>query len=190
MLAASRNVYVLRERLISRSGMKQGKPLNRTAIRATAGKVGSHDQHLPPAIAVRKAPGCTVTSKRVTRYYCDHCRKGNLSAGAMRRHEVGCTANPNRVCGLCKNANIKQGPMADLMACLSLDKEGFGMKELRGLANECPACILAAIRQAKIQPVEDYRENGPLDYGFDFKAELASWWEEINAELEDARYYG
>ena len=28
------------------------------------------------------------------RYYCDHCNKGNGSPSAMRRHERGCTLNP------------------------------------------------------------------------------------------------
>lgn len=46
------------------------------------------------------------------------------------------------------------------------------MLALRKLANDCPICILAALRQKKI-PV-------PIVDGFDFKSELSDTWAEIN----------
>lgn len=133
-----------------------------------------------------------------TRYYCDFCEKGGRLKGfwtlpAITKHERGCTANPNRICGLCSivaessNMTSTQRPIADLVACLSKEKEDFGMKELRELADECPACILAAIRQSGLQQSyadEDGFAPG-LNFNFDFKAELLEFWNAQNeTEIE------
>jgi hypothetical protein len=54
------------------------------------------------------------------------------------------------------------------------------MAELRTLADNCPACILAAIRQRKLQSPDDFADNGPLDFKFDFKAEMEVFWSNQN----------
>lgn len=126
-----------------------------------------------------------MNSKKVTRYYCDFCRKGSLSAAAMRKHEKGCTNNPQRVCGLCATLKNEQRPMDELTAVLAVEKDGYGMKELRELCRNCPACILAAIRQSKI--ITKTLEQYPYDYvdlQFDFKQELQAFWDAHN----DAAY--
>jgi hypothetical protein len=67
----------------------------------------------------------------------------------MEKHERGCTANPNRICGLCEHAvpPLKQKTTAELIACLSWDKDEYGMKELRELTEGCPSCILSGRHQ-------------------------------------------
>jgi hypothetical protein len=58
----------------------------------------------------------------------------------------------------------------------------LAMPKLRELANECPVCILAALRQKGI-PV-------PIVDGFNFKEELAEFWSGFNdAQEERERYY-
>lgn len=139
-----------------------------------------------------------MRSKRITRtrYYCDFCEasgrlKGFWTRPSITKHERGCTANPNRICGLCVTLAESHGiesaqkPIAALVGCLSLGKGDFGMKELRELAGDCPACILAAIRQSELQksnPSEEGWAPG-LDFNFDFKSELQAFW---NAQNERA----
>lgn len=77
------------------------------------------------------------------RYYCDHRRKASGSAVLMQRHELGCTANPNRACGYCG----RTGPVAELVAVLgSAGRElRSGMTALRLQTQDCPGYILAAM---------------------------------------------
>ena len=141
-----------------------------------------------------------MRSKRITRtrYYCDFCEAAGLLKGFWRKdkatkHERGCTANPNRICGLCESAvpKLEQKPIAQLVACLGFDKDEYGMKELRELCENCPACILAAIRQSEIQKHNNECKRGDgefmewIDLGFDFKAEYEAFWSAVN----DARGY-
>lgn len=118
------------------------------------------------------------------RYYCDYCKKTGGQRPSMERHERGCTANPNRICGLCEHAGIPQPNLTDLTAfidkyCegrLSHDLAGSPLdpmiKDLSALAEHCPACILAALRQAKTETYSN----------FNFKKELDTWWAEENKE--------
>ena len=79
------------------------------------------------------------------RYYCDHCNKGNGSPSAMRRHERGCTLNPQRECGMCKMvADEVEGALSRDELVRVMDEQGF--KAMCEAANHCPACILAALR--------------------------------------------
>ncbi len=135
-----------------------------------------------------------MKTKKVNRYYCDYCRKSGCAAGHMRRHESGCTMNPNRTCRVCGILEETQSPMPDLVACLpdhEAHREGpdeFGhehyritlttaaneaLSKLRELAHNCPACIMAAIRQAHI-PVTMVTD-------FSWTDEMAGVWSELNA---------
>ena len=139
--------------------------------------------------------GETMRVKRITRtrYYCDFCEaagrlKGFWSKPSIIKHERGCTANPDRVCGLCASAipPLQQRPINELIACLSTEKENFGLADLRAKAENCPACILAAIRQSGIQGIN---ENGIVSVDFDFKREYQDFWNTVNAErLKDDCY--
>lgn len=137
-----------------------------------------------------------MKTKKVNRYYCDFCGKGGGAAGHMRRHEERCTLNPQRVCGMCSFAEFAPKPLAELVALLP-DPEHYekhndefdydyydGLDEaveliwddFKGAADDCPACMLAAIRQAG---VSDGFLNSHL---FDYKKAVG----EIFATHDDA----
>lgn len=98
------------------------------------------------------------------RFWCDHCKKGGCSRHHMAIHERGCTLNPRRVCGHCSELGLDPEPLEVLVAFVTLeatwepgekDKNDRGfladehVKELRELADRCPVCMLAALRQSK-----------------------------------------
>lgn len=136
-----------------------------------------------------------MRSKRITRtrYYCGFCEatgrlKGFWTKPRAEKHERGCTANPERICGLCEEVaesiggKSEQRPIAELVAALSEVKPGWGMDDLRKAADNCPACILAAIRQSPIRngmSTADYWE-WMTGLNFDFKSELEKFWETQN----------
>jgi len=123
-----------------------------------------------------------MRTKKVNRYWCDFCNKGMLSAGGMRNHEKHCTKNPERACKVCGLIGGYTRPMNELIAVLPssvayhADYENFelhrklfddteaAMPKLREATDNCPACIMAALRQANI-PV-------PMVGSFDFSAEM------------------
>jgi len=125
-----------------------------------------------------------MTSRQVTQYICDHCGKRALSKGAMTLHEQRCTMNPNRHCRMCSLLDVDQEPMAELVACLPVapatgewpeeyeERCRAALPTLREKAHDCPVCIFAAIRQAKI-PAEVT--------GFDFAVESTAAFEKVNA---------
>lgn len=123
------------------------------------------------------------------RYYCDHCNKGNGSPSAMRRHERGCTMNAQRVCGMCAKLAGDGGPQPapprDELLRL-LDAEGF--KAMSAAANNCPACILAALRARNVQSeFGSFTVAGPDDGRNEWSYTTAkkAWWDEWNsAEYE------
>jgi len=140
--------------------------------------------------------------KKVWRYYCEFCKKASCSGGHIKRHEERCTMNPNRVCGMCKMTDNEQVDIKDMLAILPDPKEYIierdlsisyvitfsdvvseAMESLRELVGNCPACIMAALRQKGI-PV-------PMAEGFHFSDECKSVWGEINEKnLSAMRGYG
>ena len=149
-----------------------------------------------------------MKTKTVTRYECEHCGKRGYSAGHMRRHESACTKNPNRVCRVCKMDRAEferdeavQPDLKILIAVLpdpeefrfkvpesevvSLDKKlstaaNEALPKLRELSGNCPACIMAALRQAHI-PV------GCVS-SFSFTDEMKSIWADINQAQSEREY--
>ena len=137
-----------------------------------------------------------MRTKKVNRYWCDHCNKAGLSKSAMERHEKHCTLNPSRSCRVCDLQGGSHGlPVSALVALLPdskpyqasistintddwkihktlSDAVKAAMPALREAVFQCPACIMAALRQAKI-PV-------PMADDFDFKAEMKSIFDDIN----------
>ena len=120
------------------------------------------------------------------RYYCDYCKKSGGSKWHMERHERGCTNNPNRVCGMCSDAQ----DCADLSELIKIVTDSIRHLEtetwsiidstteekviasLRELT-DCPACILAALRQS----------GAPwLFPSFDFGKEREEFWRPTNEE--------
>lgn len=125
-----------------------------------------------------------------TRCECDFCGKKNWSVGHMRKHELYCTKNPNRICRVCKLVGNEQKPIDTLIATLpaltsyedewgnvvyadgSCDLINSALPALRDLCENCPACIMSALRQKGIhvRVVTD----------FDYSEEMKSLFSEIN----------
>ena len=123
------------------------------------------------------------------RYYCDHCNKGNGSPSAMKRHEAGCTLNPQRVCGMCKlladEGGPEPAPSRDELVRV-MDAEGFAA--MCKAANDCPACILSALRtKNRFDDETGPRVDGPEDGRevWDYKRAKEAWWHEFNTEQAD-----
>lgn len=146
-----------------------------------------------------------MRTKKVNRYWCDFCNKAGLQAGAMRKHEKHCTLNPARTCRVClmigddmtdEEVEAKV-PLADLISMLPnsapYHAESFGnglddqhtaltaalvaiLPAFRLAAGGCPACMMAALRLAKI-PV-------PMVEGFSFTEEMKEIWTGINESRE------
>jgi hypothetical protein len=114
------------------------------------------------------------------RYYCDHCKRAGGSAAHIAKHERGCTNNPSRVCGLCaKSGNGISQPVSLLVAALGIGDDA-GMKALRDLCDDCPACILAALRQTKALDYLPLESDAPAWQKFHFKTALAEFWADLN----------
>jgi len=137
--------------------------------------------------------------KKAWRYYCEYCKKRGGSGGHIKKHEKHCTLNPNRECGLCDLAGEKPTEMSVLLNILpdpgpyrKTDESGWhewpglaeaaekAMPELREKTGECPACILAALRQKGI-PV-------PIIDSFDYKKESDARLNELNNENAECYY--
>jgi len=129
-----------------------------------------------------------MRTKRVLRYYCDHCRKGSCGKAAMIKHEAHCTLNPDRSCNMCR-----LGKLEPLSASLlgDLFDEG-GLSSLEFYAEGCPACMLAGIRQSKAwaarcawMPDEDEgRPDSPPWAEFDFKKRAKEWLDNCADAIE------
>ena len=133
--------------------------------------------------------------KKVWRYCCDFCKKTSLSKGAMNKHEKHCTMNPDRKCRMCAYMEGYSAPLPELIAMLPEPSEllyeiecgyqatGEGkmpafweaFEKMRDAAEQCPACILAALRQRGI-PAWVWEEK------YDYAKECKSLWDEVNAE--------
>lgn len=123
-----------------------------------------------------------MRQKKVWRYYCDHCKKAGQRKDLILKHEIGCTRNPDRVCGMCKHRGAEQKPLALLTEAL----EAGGIDGLREEAACCPACMLAACMKVN-GPGPYCPDEGPR-FWFDFKAALADHWREMN-ESREGDYY-
>lgn len=104
-------------------------------------------------------------------YYCDFCKKKSLNS--LKKHELHCTNNPNRKCGLCKSAGI-ENDITEIMGVIktkfaaNIDAEpiwennetkerliGYRANisifdDIKQTLDWCPACVLAILRQCKV----------------------------------------
>ena len=139
-----------------------------------------------------------MREKTVKRYYCDFCKKAGLSKYHMGRHESHCTLNPKRHCRMCNYVSGTNADVAELCKSLPPFPNDFifgtdpayvkwlaempaALLKLREETDNCPACIMAALRQANI-PV-------PAVDGFDFKAESKKIFDEVNEERMQSYHY-
>lgn len=135
-----------------------------------------------------------MKTKLVNRYYCEFCNKAGCSASHMSRHEKRCTKNPKRECGMCKSMRRHQPEMIHLRDALAADEQDFRelyasddvydfafavlsnnvpIPRLRESAENCPACILSAIRQF----------GGHFAHDFDFSTESKEAWDAFNVSV-------
>ena len=130
------------------------------------------------------------------RYYCDFCPKAGQSGFHMKNHESSCTLNPGRVCKMCAKMGHDGTPAIEtLLAVLpsmpddmNWDREEAfklvveaAMPALRELTQNCPVCIMAALRQKKIRV--------PIVQSFNFKAEMEEIFKGINEEEAEREYH-
>lgn len=127
------------------------------------------------------------------RYYCEHCGKGSGSASAMKWHERGCTLNPSRVCGMCKmhyeDGGEEPAPPRDELVRI-MDTQGFAA--MCKAANNCPACILAALRTKNGkgefgQPIVEGPEDGREVWSY--AAAKKEFWDNWNSAQNEGRPY-
>lgn len=114
------------------------------------------------------------------RYYCDHCNKGSGSPSAMKRHERGCTVNPNRVCGMCA-LEAQHGGEEPAPSTAGLRKiiDASGFKAMCEAAHDCPACILAVLRTLnRMDELAGPYVAGPDDgrSQWSYKQAKTEWW--------------
>ena len=99
---------------------------------------------------------------------------------------------------MCNEAGLNTQPIDDLIKALgSADEKGID--DLRELAEGCPACMLAAIRQSGLnkyvfsENVDEWGSPELIKYPiqFEYKEEKELFWREINNERaeRDYRYY-
>ena len=132
------------------------------------------------------------------RYKCDHCGKNSRQRKSMERHEDGCTMNLYRVCRMHKLVTGEEFPhvpsIFDMLALLRdhAKDEDHGLKALREFVDDCPCCILAALRQSGLC-------KGTLDEDgyalplvgveqFDFGKERESLLSDVNHAREERNY--
>jgi hypothetical protein len=106
-----------------------------------------------------------MKTKQVTRHYCDFCSKGSFKKPTMAAHEAKCFLNPARKCGMCEETHgaTAYGEWVILLRDQAEDRQiGEGaVAWLRKVVDDCPACMLAVIQQAKVIAFDvfDYRKE-------------------------------
>lgn len=111
-----------------------------------------------------------MRKRRVWRYYCDFCKKANCSSYAISQHELHCTMNPNRSCRMCKWQRNNKLTITEMKEALAIS-----LNRLRFLV-QCPACILATIRQSGESPYGKY--------DFEYGKEAETYWAKVREQWE------
>jgi hypothetical protein len=129
------------------------------------------------------------------RYYCDYCKKSGGSAFHIQVHEKSCTMNPDRVCNYCGISDNYQHHIPEMVSTLKSCGDDYeqGLVKLKELTENCPGCILAAIRQSKVQRPPEMISDNEYDDGvylsFDFKKEKESFWREYRDSHDKEDWY-
>jgi len=124
--------------------------------------------------------------------YCDFCNKHSLRS--LADHEKHCTANPDRQCRVCDNAEYDSLPdLIEKFKSKVICDEETGVAEcpqapeILDAVGGCPACAFAIIRCAGMN-------RFPFETGFKFQEEMKKWWDCVNEknyqnELNSEIYY-
>lgn len=111
-----------------------------------------------------------MRKKQVWRYYCEFCGKGRCQANAIANHELHCTKNPHRQCGMCTIAEQPTPPMEWLKSALAQS-----LDNLLEAAGNCPACVLSAIRQSDATTDQ---------YEWNYTTACEQFWADLKVESE------
>jgi hypothetical protein len=110
-----------------------------------------------------------VKTKKV--YYCDFCKKHGLSRVAMEKHECHCTLNPERICRWSLAAYLPSPPPRHTMRRgvvrwlkMNVPVTDDVLAKLREYVVNCPACMLAVIRQAELDRFHHFDASCAWDY--------------------------
>lgn len=130
-----------------------------------------------------------MKSKTKTVYYCEYCGKHFLRKDSVLNHEMHCTMNPGRHCGLCGNDNIfltiakylvryKWVPDGQFQKLEWIDLFGHSdgpvrLDDILWDVDRCPICTLTVLRICELHKA---------GIEFDYKKALEGWWTEINNE--------
>lgn len=110
-----------------------------------------------------------------THFGCDFCKKVTHTRKSMEKHEASCTANPGRVCKMCRMAGLTPKPISDLHRIISRSTDSDNKeREAREYVSNCPACLLAGIRQFPISADENGGLFGPR-FSVAWKEEARLW---------------
>lgn len=109
----------------------------------------------------------------------------------MAKHEGTCVQNPNRTCWACREFELDPEPLETLIAlAMALQPDTQDIGPLEKAADGCPACMLAAIVQAR----KKYMIDPELDSSdgfwvrFDYRERIAAMHREKNQRF--AAYVG
>jgi hypothetical protein len=122
-----------------------------------------------------------VKEETKTVYYCEYCGKHYLSKRWCREHEKKCTANINRVYGMCALVGIKNN-IPETIETLEHNRSLVTMEGIRALTNDCPAYILTVLRA--LDNDERFEDFALSEYYFDYKSEAKSKFREIDETWE------
>lgn len=132
-----------------------------------------------------------MITKTVKRHYCEYCKKAMSQRPAMEKHEKHCTLNLNRSCRMCDVIG-EHNDIKTLLAMIPnqiITKENCvifeidydqvsneseilqAFREMKEKANNCPACILAVLRQYR-------KENDRMYIPWDYKENVDAFWSE------------
>lgn len=118
-----------------------------------------------------------MRKRRVWRYYCDFCKRARCQQTAIVEHEKHCTMNPNRICGMCKLAEVRQVPTSELLKLIegiSFTNSEEKITQLEKGSHKCPACILAILRQGNALGLTSWLYSEAND----------QWWKDLADKRE------
>ena len=134
-----------------------------------------------------------MNKRQVWRYFCEHCGRGSGNASFIARHERHCGLNPNRVCRMCQRVGNTQASMSVLLQAVEWRADDIWEEQtpdrLREVTGNCPACILAALRQA-IRTIKPDDCASPNEAGFSWVKEREEWLEDYKYALVPVGFEG
>lgn len=116
-------------------------------------------------------------------FYCDYCRRHRLVRRSIEDHEPRCIYNPERSCGWslygAAHPTVSVGELAAEIVEKGVDWLDWLRKETSG----CPACMLAAVAQARRRVRDEPHHEGWSDCDFDYDVEVKRFREEENRAM-------